>query len=41
MPEYFLLFAAVCDAIDALETLKNKLIEVTQQAEEIYISRPD
>lgn len=37
MPEYFALFAAVCDAIEELEAIKAKLIEATQKAEDAYI----
>lgn len=38
MPEYFYLFAAVCNAIEELEAIKDKLIKATQNAESLYIS---
>ena len=37
--EYILLFNTVTDALETLETLRTKLIEAQQKAEEIYISR--
>ena len=39
--EYLLLFNAVTDAIDALETLRQTLIKAQCAAEEIYISQDD
>ena len=40
-PEYTLLFNTITDLIEELEQMKQKLIEVQQQAEELYISRDD
>ena len=41
MPEYFVLFSALCDALEELEALKQKLVVAMQYAEELYISRTD
>lgn len=38
-PEYLLLFNAITDAEKALDELKQRLILIQQQAEELYISR--
>lgn len=39
--EYLLLFNAISDAESSLESLRNKLIEVQTEAEELYISKDD
>ena len=39
--EYLLLFNAILDAEETLETLKGKLIKAQIAAEEIYISKDD
>ena len=39
--EYLVLFRAVTEAEQALETLRDKMIEAQQLAEEIYISRDE
>ena len=38
MPEYFHLFAVVCDVIDELELLKARLIQAALRAESLHIS---
>ena len=37
--EYILLFNAITDALETLDSLRKQLMEAQQQAEEIYISR--
>ena len=37
--EYILLFNTITDVLETLDSLRKQLIEVQQQAEEIYISR--
>ena len=37
--EYTLLFNAITDALETLETIRNNLIQAQQQAEEIWISK--
>lgn len=39
--EYLVLFRAVTEAEQALETLRDRMIEAQQLAEEIYISRDE
>jgi len=39
--EYTLLFNAITDTIKQLEEMKARLIEIQQQAEEIYISKEE
>ena len=39
--EYLVLFRAVTEAEQALETLRDRMIEAQQRAEEIYISRDE
>lgn len=39
--EYLVLFRAVTEAEQALEELRNRMIEAQQLAEEIYISRDE
>ena len=41
MPEYYLLFNAITDAISALESLRQALIAAQLRAENLYISRED
>lgn len=41
MPEYFLLFNAITDAIRELEQLKDALKAAQAVAEELYINRPE
>ena len=43
MPESynFTLFNALTDAIKAIDELRAQLIEAQQQAEEVYMSRPE
>ena len=37
--EYTLLFNAITDALETLETIRKDLIQAQQQAEEIWISK--
>ena len=39
--EYLVLFHAVTQAEQALEELRNKLMDAQRQAEEVFISRED
>lgn len=39
--EYLLLFNAISDAEDLLDSLKERLIKVQIEAEELYISKDD
>lgn len=39
--EYSLLFNAITDTIKKLDELKMQLIQIQQQAEEIYISKEE
>lgn len=41
MPESYLLFNAITDAISALEALRAQLMAAQIQAEDIYISREE